>query len=197
MLHSRFWIHIFVFFWIHIFLFFCKKRDCFEFTLHHVLSKLSKKSILPVEIQFCVIFFTKNKVVPLVFFPLSDFDPNSLYDIQVRFMQFLSIGFIVYSYFQKMPMLSKKPNKWYKFKDHIFFPQVCRFKDHIFFHKFVGKLSNLLTVFPIYLWLVNKIWVFKNTWLNRSFWLKSRKRLSSIGVLWHNLGRGCHPNNWG
>ena len=40
----------------------CKKN---EFTaLHHVLLELFKKSILQLTISFCVIFFTKNKVVP-------------------------------------------------------------------------------------------------------------------------------------
>ena len=60
LLHSRFWIHNFVFF--------LKKRIFFEFTLlHHDLSKLFRKLILRAEIKFHVIFFTKDKVVPLSF----------------------------------------------------------------------------------------------------------------------------------
>ena len=37
---------------------------------YHVWSKLSKKSILPAEIQFYVIFFTKTNILPLVFFQI-------------------------------------------------------------------------------------------------------------------------------
>ena len=61
---------------MNIFVFFVKKPKNIEFTLlHHDLSQLFKKSILPLEIPFCVIFFIKNKVVPLGFF-FSDFDKN-------------------------------------------------------------------------------------------------------------------------
>ena len=56
-------------FGINIFVFFGKKPNNCEFTaVHHVLSELFTKSILHFVIPFCVIFLTKNKVVPLVFF---------------------------------------------------------------------------------------------------------------------------------
>ena len=56
---------------INIFVFFGINSKFIEFTvLHDVLSEFSKKSILPIEIPFFVIFLIKNKVVPLVFFQI-------------------------------------------------------------------------------------------------------------------------------
>ena len=56
---------------MNIFVFFGKKPKIIEFTLlHHDLSQLFKKSILPLEITFCVIFLIKNKVVPFGFFQI-------------------------------------------------------------------------------------------------------------------------------
>ena len=130
-----------------------------------------KKSVLQLEIPFCLLFFTKNKVIPLIFSTIQILIKiHYTYDIRVRFMQFLPADRIVKLVSKDAYFLWKKPKCW-KIKKCLF--------------------SMSLSVIEQYLWSVNQSSVFKNTLVNRSFWLKSRKWLCSMGVLWHNLGGGA------